>query len=74
MEEVDGKQQEVWGFKVKGWEEGPYKYLSVNAVTLEPDQEGLDLKEWTDKGWILYLDHHRGLNHQIGAPHPGAMY
>ncbi len=73
MEKVDGKETEVWGFKVKEWEDAPYKYLTVNAITLEPGQEGLDLTEWTEKGWIRYLDLNGSLD-QIGVPNPGGMY
>jgi hypothetical protein len=28
--------------------------LSVNANTIDFGQEGLDLKEWTEKGWAIY--------------------
>ena len=31
-------------------------YLSVNAYTIEPGQEGLDLREWTEKKWVEYLN------------------
>jgi len=49
----------------------PAGYLSINATSLEPGQEGLDLREWWvaleskrraltggrhEKGWITYLD------------------
>jgi hypothetical protein len=31
-------------------------YLTVNAQTLDHDQEGLDLREWFEKKWIRYID------------------
>ncbi len=66
--EIDGKKQTVWTAKEEGWLEGIESgtgYLSVNAATLEPDQEGLNLKEWTERGWIAYLD---GKNDFLGKP------
>jgi hypothetical protein len=35
-------------------EGGGGSYLTVNASTLEAGQEGLDLREWHEKGWIRY--------------------
>ncbi|KAE9974225.1 hypothetical protein EG327_008830 [Venturia inaequalis] len=54
--EVDGVLKEVWAPKAEGWEEGKTGYLSVNASSLDEGQEGLDLREWHEKGWIHYLD------------------
>lgn len=71
--------RKVWKCKSEGWVESETGYLSVNAVTLEPDQEGLDLREWTEKGWIAYLDT-RGETLEVceparmGRPHDGGMY
>ncbi len=49
-------KRELWHPK-KPWTEGRKGYyLSINANTLEPGQEGLDLREWTEKKWICYLD------------------
>lgn len=51
----NGKTTKVWKLKapkVKGIKE----YVSVNATSLEPGQEGLDLREWTEKGWVVYID------------------
>jgi hypothetical protein len=78
--EVEGKTVKVWGPK-EGWIEGTENgsYLSVNAVTLEAGQEGLDLREWTEKGWIAYLDillvpqQEPGEN-RLGKPFEGGMY
>jgi len=74
IEDVGGEKREVWGFKAKEWEEFDGAYLSINAVTLEPGQEGLDLKEWTEKGWIAYFDHSEVHEDQMGKPHPGDPY
>ena len=41
-------------------------YLSVNATTIEPDQPGFDLKEWHEKGWIVYGDW-KNFNKEGGA-------
>lgn len=49
---VNGKRK-VWSVKRDGWEENG---LSVNACTLDAGQEGLDLREWMEKGWIEYRD------------------
>ena len=49
--EESGELTKAWRVKE---EKEVYTYVSVNAVTLEPGQEGLDLREWTEKGWIMY--------------------
>ncbi|PMD38090.1 hypothetical protein L207DRAFT_376138, partial [Hyaloscypha variabilis F] len=78
--ESEGKVVKFWAPKepwVEGTEYG--SYLSVNAATLEAQQEGLDLREWHEKGWITYLewlgekpnDHGED---RMGAPHVGGMY
>lgn len=40
----------------RGWVEDGKRYLSVNAYTLDAGQEGVDLREWTEKKWVMYLD------------------
>jgi hypothetical protein len=53
---VGGHTAMVWVPK-KGWKDGEGQHiLSVNAHTLEAKQEGLDLREWREKGLICYLD------------------
>ena len=71
---VDGKEREVWALKEKEWEANDSAYLTVNAATLEPKQEGFDLREWTEKGWIAYYDYSGDHEDQMGVPHPGDMY
>lgn len=31
-------------------------YLTVTGLTLDPGQDGLDLREWTEKKWVMYVD------------------
>ncbi|KAK0611675.1 hypothetical protein B0T14DRAFT_607725 [Immersiella caudata] len=47
--------RKVWSPK-KGWVEDMTRYMSVNAQTLDAGQQGLDLREWTEKKWVMYLD------------------
>jgi hypothetical protein len=47
--------KKVWSPK-QGWREDMTRYMSVNAQTLDAGQEGLDLREWTEKKWVMYLD------------------
>jgi hypothetical protein len=62
-EEGDGTTQKVWrtapdaGRMITAFDgkQVPLHYLSVNATTIEP-AEGLDLREWHDKGWIFYVN------------------
>jgi hypothetical protein len=72
--EIEGKIKTVWTAKREGWSSGKnehgFDYLSVNGVTIEPGQEGFDMREWTEKGWIAYLDE----KDEVGAPRFGAPY
>lgn len=50
-------------------------YISINAITLDVGQEGLDLKEWHEKGWICYLNYLHGKGEdRLGEPFDGGMY
>ena len=72
--EVQGKKTEVWVLK-EGWSEGETSFFSLNAATLEPGQEGLNLKEWTEKGWIAYVDTKNFVRKsRYREPHDGGMY
>jgi hypothetical protein len=68
---VGGKTVRVWVPKES--EEGTI--LSVNAHTLEAKQDGLDLREWREKGLICYMD---TLDEKAGEsydrPHVGGAY
>ncbi|KAH7371451.1 hypothetical protein BKA64DRAFT_677031 [Cadophora sp. MPI-SDFR-AT-0126] len=74
--EIEGLgTRNVWTPKKEDWVEGGGSYLSVNAATLDAEQEGLDLREWTEKGWIAYLDIKDEVGEdRLGSPHPGGMY
>lgn len=83
----EGKKTKVWRPRPEGWTpdkpkefigesvEGKNAYMSVNAHTLEPGQEGLDLREWHEKKWILYLDckDDKEENRYV-QPHDGGIY
>lgn len=79
MKEVDieGVRQQAWVIK-KDSMRSPTRelYLSVNAVTIEPRQEGCDLREWHEKGWINYLDINNPEDDQrhTTIAHEGGMY
>jgi hypothetical protein len=73
--EVAGEVRKVWAPKEVGYEEGQSAYLSVNAQTVEAGQDGFDLREWHEKGWICYLDclDKKG-DERTAAPHRGGTY
>lgn len=59
-----GSKVRVWRPKREGWNETIHDpnakdYLTVNGFAIDAGQEGFDLREWTEKKWIGYLD---GLN------------
>lgn len=75
--DVAGETKTVWKPKEEGWKEGATStgYLSVNATSLDQGQEGCDLREWTEKGWIVYLDCLKEIEEdRLGKPHEGGMY
>jgi hypothetical protein len=61
-EEGKNRMIKVWRPSKALWnpledsEDSPQCYLSVNAVTLDAGQEGLDLREWTEQKKVIYLD------------------
>lgn len=68
----------VWSPK-QGWYEDLTRYLSVNAYTLDAGQDGLDLREWTEKKWVMYLDclsdgHDPIASRSYERPFPGGAY
>lgn len=70
----EGKTQMAWKTKPKGTANWG-SYLSINAVTLDANQEGLDLREWHEKGWVRYLDCLGEKEEpRFGRPHVGGMY
>lgn len=66
----------VWRPKKEGWQ----GYLSINAISLDAGQEGLDLREWTDKEWVMYIDlldlkgDGNMATPRYDVPHEGGMY
>lgn len=69
-----GEKVKAWKPKTEGWIEGDTGYFSVNAHTLDAGQEGLDLREWHERGWIVYLDVTIEGKPRFGKPHDGGMY
>lgn len=52
----------------------PYHYVSVNAVTLEPNED-IDLRMWHEEGWVIYVDcRARTGQPRHGKPFEGGMY
>ena len=55
----NGELTRVWRPKKEGWQEvlpGGKDYLSVNGYSVDAGQDGFDLREWTEKKWVAYLD------------------
>lgn len=72
----------AWRPKKEGWKEGKADhgcYLSVNGIAFDQGQEGLDLREWTEKKWTAYLDVRRAGQPDMQPPTyqrpaPGGCY
>jgi hypothetical protein len=86
-QEPDGKTQKVSVTKPDGvWLKNvngekvpiPMHYLSVNAVTLDGGEDGVDLREWHEKKWVYYVEsrvRERGFSSEMSSgPHPCGMY
>lgn len=72
---VGGKMNRVWVPKDSQKDGGGRTILSVNAHTLEAKQEGLDLREWHEKGVICYLDClDEKEDDSYDRPHAGGSY
>jgi hypothetical protein len=52
----DGTKVKVWVPNPDGWKEEEENWLRINATSLDAEQEGLDLREWTEKKWIQYVN------------------
>lgn len=81
--DTEGMTTKIWRPKGGEWrmqldeEEWvrPGCYLSINATSIEPGQEGFSLKEWTEKGWISYIDAREKIGQmRLGEPYEGGMY
>lgn len=72
-----GQGVKVWRIAREGFDEGKggSGYFSLNAVTLEAGQEGVDLRVWHENGWVAYCD---SLDDEgewtFERPHRGGMY
>ncbi|KAF4126031.1 hypothetical protein GMORB2_1277 [Geosmithia morbida] len=72
----------AWRPKKDGWKDDRVKnggYLSVNANTLDQMQDGLDIREWCEKGWMYYIeqlnpDENGAEQMSYDRPFPGGMY
>jgi len=66
----------VWRLQKEGFGEGDSgdNYFSVNAVTLDAHQEGLDLRVWHEKRWVQYFESLADKWRWHGEPHPGGTY
>jgi len=76
---ADGKtvKRTTWGVKSEGWEEhkGKNCYFSLNAVTLDAEQDGLDLSIVHEKGWLGYVDSYsRKEKMRVGQPYYPGIY
>ncbi|TAQ88827.1 hypothetical protein B7494_g2828 [Chlorociboria aeruginascens] len=72
-----GKETEVWAPMKEGWTGEVHRgsYLTLNAATLEPGQEGADLREWHEKGYVVYLDClDSKFENRLRVPYQGGMY
>lgn len=74
--ESEGKMTKVWRCKAEGWfKPGSYNYLSVNAHTIEPKQEGFDLRELVDNKWLYYIDYlDKKVADRSDYPHEGGTW
>lgn len=78
---VDGEKPglvKAWRPKKEGWKEGKTKhgcYLSVNAYTVDVDQEGFDLREMLENKVIGYVDALHGTgSDRLDRPYDGGAY
>ena len=72
-----GEKRKVWCAKGEDWKEDENGYLSVNAYSLDANQDGLDLREWTEKKWVWYLDNLTDDTSRLRSydkPFPGGAY
>lgn len=65
----EGKMTRVWRY-TKPTEH----YLSINGLTIEPDQEGFDLRHAVKEKWVLYDDMKDGLPPSADYPHRGGAW
>jgi hypothetical protein len=74
-DEGETKVVRVWRPKKEGWDVPPRScYLSVNATSLDAHQDGADLRELHEKGWLLYLDFLSEVKQAGIKPYAGGLY
>jgi len=78
----EGEEVKCWMPKKETWREFQATdsgernaYLSINAHTLEPKQEGFDLRDWVEQKRVAYLDllEFKGED-SMERPHVGGTY
>jgi hypothetical protein len=76
--ESDAVKVPAWKLVKEGFGEsihGGTNYFSLNAVTLDAQQPGLDLAEWHERQWVQYVDSLTDRKGWLtGKPHPGGIY
>lgn len=72
---VEKAMTKVWRPKAERWKEDDSGYLSVNALTLEQGQEGLDLRVWIEEKVVGYGNMRFGRGEvRLDRPHDGGAY
>ena len=75
----EGQKTKVWhAVNSEAKVDGGYDsrtYLSINGYTIDAKQEGFDLREWTEKKWVEYVDclDEKGQD-TFDKPHVGGAY
>lgn len=69
------EKTKVWRFDEEHWPEmeSVDALLSINAVTLEPE-DGLDLRELVDKKWLRYGNYRTKWEGLVDQPYPGGTW
>jgi hypothetical protein len=74
----DSEKMPAWKLVREGFGEsnqGGSNYFSLNAVTLDAHQNGLNLAEWHERQWVQYVDSLTDIKGwTTGKPHPGGIY
>jgi len=70
------QEREVWRPKKEGWKEGKggLSYMSVNLTSVDPGQEGFDMRDYIKHGWTGYFDYLRETRRGGSEPFEGGMY
>ncbi|KAH8892837.1 hypothetical protein GQ53DRAFT_861020 [Thozetella sp. PMI_491] len=80
---AEGEKTRFWHVVKEGWKEGSKLTtgccLAVNALTIDAGQEGIDLAEWTEKNFTVYVNNIEADGKPKGGrsverPFPGGCY